>query len=115
MAPPLLHTLTFPQVITLLHRQLGRRVSVVLGDAENMVVNAIFGGVLCKADEVAPEDAGNMDAITFLLEEGEDVASFTVGSKGFKRATIEEYGLDIRILNVRMFVSLPNGAEPYPV
>ena len=60
-------------------------------------------------------EAGNTDAITFLLEEGEDVASFTVGSKGFKLATIEEYGLDIRILNVRMFISLPNGAEPYPV
>ena len=107
--------MTFPQVVTLLHRQLGRRVSVVLGDAENMVVSGIFGGVLCKADELPPEDAGSMDAITFLLEEGEDVASFTLGSRGFKNATIEEYGLDVRILNVRFFISLPNGAEPYPV
>ena len=107
--------MTFSQVITLLHRQLGRRVSVVLGDAENMVVNGIFGGILCKADEVPLEDSGSMDAITFLLEEGDDVASFTIGSRGFRDATIEEYGLDIRILNVRMFISLPNGAEPYPV
>jgi hypothetical protein len=106
--------MTFTQVITLLHRQLGRRVEVVLGDAGNMVVSGIFSGILLKAEELGPEEAGSADAITFLLEGSDDIASFTLGSQGFKGATVEEYGLDVRILNLRFFISLPNGAEPYP-
>lgn len=88
---------------------------MTLGDAENMLVSGTFSGILLAADEVAPGEAGATDAITFLLEEGEDIASFTLGSQGFKGAAVEEYGLDIRILNMRLFISLPNGADPYPV
>jgi hypothetical protein len=113
--PHLTGSVTFPQVVTLLHRQLGRRVSVVLGDAEDMSVSGSFSGILLKAEEAAPEGAGSADAMTFLLDQGPDIASFTLATRGFRTATIEEYGLDVRIRNVRMFISLPNGAAPYPV
>ncbi len=99
--------LSFDETLGLLLDHLGQHVRVTVADRGSLLDSAFFGGTLERGDEILRGIAGDAEAVCFRVDTGGGTATFTLTSRGFDSAMVQDRELVVWASGVEFTISLP--------